>query len=38
MVDYIFDLSQNLVSMVELGIQHTHLLIDGQEIGDAIIL
>lgn len=38
MIDDIFDLSQNLLCLVELGVQHSNLLIDSQEVSDAIIL
>ncbi len=38
MIDDIFDLSQNLLCLVELGIQDTNLLIDSQEVSDAVIL
>ena len=37
MIDDIFDLSQNLLCLVELGVQNTYLLIDSQEVSDAVI-
>ena len=38
MIDDIFDLSQNLLCLVELGIQNAYLLIDSEKVSDAVIL
>jgi hypothetical protein len=38
MIDNVFDLSQNLLCLVELWIQNAYLLINSQEVSDAVIL